>query len=96
MNGLMKTAMLAAALAIVACDKPQDAKPADPATTTATNAAPNSAATAPLPATTAAPTTIADTDLSSPADFEPEAESTITAKNYKAEIATIETEMSKE
>jgi hypothetical protein len=101
MNGLMKAVLIAGALAIVACDKPQDQKPADPAATPATTAtAPNAntnANTATNPVATAQPaTTIADTDLVSPADYESEEETAITAKNYKAEISSIETEMAKE
>ena len=76
-------------LALAACDKPAapDAKPDDPA-------AKNAPAT---PATTAAaPVTIADNDIATPADFEAVAEQSITAKNYKTELAKLETDVSKE
>jgi hypothetical protein len=52
--------------------------------------------TATTTATPPAPVAIADTDLSTPADFEEAAEKAITAKNYKAEIATIEKDIDKE
>jgi hypothetical protein len=81
-------------LALAACDKKDGPKPDDPAAkngTTTTNA--TTAATA-----TAAPTpvTIADGDLSTPADFEEVAEKSITAKNYKQELSTLEADIAKE
>lgn len=78
-------------LALAACDKPAtpETKPDDPA---AKNAPVTATATATAPATP----TIADTDLATPADFEAAAEQAITAKNYKTELATLETDISKE
>ena len=45
---------------------------------------------------TTAPVTIADTDLSTPADFEDTAEKAITKSNYKSELSTLEAEIAKE
>jgi hypothetical protein len=85
--------------ALAACDKPAETKTDDPTaknTTTTTNAtgAANTATTTPTPAP--APVVINDGDLSTPADFEETAEKAITAKTYKADLASIETELSKE
>jgi hypothetical protein len=100
MKNMAKIAMTMASLALVACDKPQDSTASTPAASaapnTATNAAPNTNTTGATQAKAPQPVTIADTDLVSPADYEPEAETAITSKNYKAEIATLEAEMSKE
>jgi hypothetical protein len=40
--------------------------------------------------------TIADSDLSTPADFEEAAEKAITGKSYKAELASLEKDLAKE
>jgi hypothetical protein len=40
--------------------------------------------------------TITDGDLSTPADFEETAEKAITTKNYKAELTSLESDVSKE
>jgi hypothetical protein len=101
MKTLIKITFVLASLALVACDKPQDAKPTDPATpattaqaTTATNTATNTPGAAQAKA--GEPVTIADSDLVTPADYESAAETTITAKNYKTEIASLEAELNKE
>ena len=77
------------ALLLVACDKPSEQKPEEPkATTTAATAvgtAPAATAT-----TAAAPVVIHDSDLATPADFEEAAESSITAKSYKTDLAALE------
>jgi hypothetical protein len=83
----------AALLALAACDdKKTETKPEDPseknATTTTTASV---AATA-----TAAPVTINDGDLSTPADFEETAEKAISKANYKAELATLEGDIAKD
>jgi len=80
--------------ALAACDKPAttETKPEDP---NAKNA-PAVSATAATTAATPAPVTIADTDIATPADFEATAEQAITAKNYKAELATLEADVAKE
>ena len=97
MKTLTTIAIVAAAVTLFACDKPEERKAAqDPTanattTTTAANPSPPSAA---QPKPDEAP--IADSDLATPADFETEAETAITKKNYKPEIALLETEMSKE
>ncbi len=77
-----------------ACDKPAEEKN----TTTTTNANATATAIAPTPAPTAAPVpvTIADSDLSTPADFEETVEKSINAKNYKQELAAIDSDLSKE
>jgi hypothetical protein len=97
MKNAIKAAIVLASLSVFACDKPQeDAKPAVPAptatATTATNTNTNTTAAA---QPNAAPVTIADTDLATPADYEAEAEKTITSKNYKTEMASLEAEMNK-
>jgi hypothetical protein len=83
---------MAASLTLVACDK-QEPKQADPTTQTTPAA---TTPTAPTAAAPAAPTVIADNDIVTAADFEDEAEKTITAKTYKAEIASLEAELSKD
>ncbi len=79
-------------LALAACDKPAtpDVKPDDPS---AKNAAASGTTAAAAPA---APVAIADGDLATPADFEAAAEQSITKKNYKNELATLEADISKE
>jgi len=101
MKNVIGTAVIVAGLALVACDKPQDAKPNDPATpattaqaTTATNTLTNTPTTAQAKA--GEPVTIADSDLVTPADYESAAETAITSKNYKTEIASLEAELNKE
>lgn len=87
--------LMVAALAVAACED-KTAKPEDPAsknsTTGATATTPTTTATTPAPA----PVVIADSDLSTPADFEESAEKAITKQNYKAEIATLEKDLGKE
>jgi hypothetical protein len=93
-KNLIVTALCLFALA--ACDKPADEKkPEDKNTPTTTNASATAATTAAVPAA-ATPVTIADGDLSTPADFEESAEKAITAKNYKTELSTLEAEVAKE
>ena len=46
--------------------------------------------------TAAAAPVIADTDLSTPADFEEIAEKAISKANYKSELTALETEIAKE
>ncbi len=83
------TALLACAL--MACEKetpkPQTDPVAPPSTVTTTATA--------APGTRTAET-IADSDLSTPAGFESEAEGSITSKNYKAELTSLESEVTKE
>lgn len=85
-----------ALFALAACDKPAETKPEDPAsknaTTTTNGTATGTTAVTPTPVTV----TIADGDLSTPADFEEAAEKSITAKTYKAELATLEADIAKE
>ena len=70
---------------LVACDKENKKADPDPQAATTTNAA-----------TAAQPPAIADTDIATAADFEDEAEKAITAKNYKGELASLETEVAKD
>lgn len=96
----MKSVILTAVclLALAACDKPAstDAKPEDKNAPTTTNATTTSTAAVTTTTPAAAPVTIADSDLSTPADFEETAEKAITAKNYKAELTTLEADIAKE
>ncbi len=90
--------ILAAGLfAVAACDKPStpETKAEDPASKNATTTGATTEAT---PATTAAaaPVVVADSDLSTPADFEETAEKAISKANYKAELASLETDIAKE
>ncbi len=82
-------------LALSACDKPaEEKKPEEKNTPTTTNASATVAMPAVVPA--AVPVTIADGDLSTPAVFEETAEKAITAKTYKADLATLEADVAKE
>jgi len=84
-----RASILATTFALVAllaaCDKSADKKPDDPA--------PKNAPTA---AAEAKPVTIDESDLATSADFEEAAEKAIDAKNYKTELATLETEVAKD
>jgi hypothetical protein len=90
-------AIIVTGFALVACEQN---KAPDPTTTSNTAAKPaDTTATAtanPVTPPTPQPVAIADTDLSTPADFEEEAEKAITAKNYKTELASIEADVAKE
>ena len=96
----MKKAILTAVclLALAACDKAAstDTKPEDKNAPTTTNATTGAAAATTTAMPAAVPVTINDSDLSTPADFEESAEKAITAKNYKTELSTLETEIAKE
>jgi predicted component of type VI protein secretion system len=83
-----------AALALAACDKTEEKKD-DPASKNSTTTGATTTTTT-TPTAAPAPVVIADTDLSTPADFEEAAEKAITTKNYKAEIATMEKDIDKE
>jgi hypothetical protein len=89
---------MSALFAVAACDKPasQDVKTEDKNATTTTNATATAATTAVTPTPAPAPVTISDGDLSTPADFEETAEKAITAKTYKAELATLESDLAKD
>ena len=95
----MKSVILTAVclLALAACDKPAstETKPDDKSPTTTTNATTTAAAVATTPPA-ATPVAISDSDLSTPADFEESAAKAITAKNYKAELTTLEADIAKE
>lgn len=92
MKNLIVTALCL--LALAACDKPADEKKPDEKNAPTTTNATATAMTAPAPA--AIPVTIADGDLSTPADFEESAEKAITAKTYKADLAALEGDVAKE
>lgn len=82
--------------ALAACDKPAETKPDDPsAKNTPTAATATGAAAAPTGAAAAA-SSLDDKDLVTPADFEETAEKSIDAKNYKAEYASLEQQITKE
>lgn len=87
MNRAILTALCLFALA--ACDKPAEQKPAEPEPKQATPTEP-----------TATPElvggSIDDKDLTTPADFEEEAERSIDTKNYKKALAALEEEIGKE
>ena len=87
--------LAAGAFALAACDKPStpETKADDPASKNATTTGATTAATA---APTAAPVVIADSDLSTPADFEENAERAISKTNYKTELASLETDIAKD
>jgi hypothetical protein len=89
---MKRTMILAAAIfALAACDeKKTETKPEEGKTPTTTNA------TAAAPAATPQPVTIADGDLSTPADFEETAEKAISKTNYKTELASLEADIAKE
>ena len=96
----MKSVILTAVclLALAACDKPasNDPKPEDKNAPTTTNATTTSTAAVTTTTPAPAPVTIAEGDLSTPADFEESAEKAITTKNYKAELTTLEADIAKE
>ena len=96
----MKSVILAAVclLALAACDKPAstDAKPEDKNATSTTNATTTTTAAVATTPPAATPVTINESDLSTPADFEESAAKAITAKNYKAELTTLEADIAKE
>ncbi|MBX3206669.1 MAG: hypothetical protein KF764_16470 [Labilithrix sp.] len=87
--------ILAAGLfAVAACEnKPSTDKPGeDPSKTPTTTGATQPVVTA----TPVAPPAIADSDLSTPADFEESAEKAISKSNYKAELASLEADIAKD
>ncbi len=87
-------AIIVTGLGLVACEQN---KTPDPTTAnTAAKPADTTAAATANPVTAPQPVAITDTDLSTPADFEEEAEKAITAKNYKTELASIEADVSKD
>ena len=88
------TILAAGLLALAACEnKPAtETKPEDPASKNATT----TGATATAATTAATPPVIADSDLSTPADFEETAEKAISKTNYKAELASLEADIAKD
>ncbi len=93
MNRSLVALFAASALALAACDDKSSAnKPEDPASKNAVTTATSAAAPAPA----AVAPVIADTDLSTPADFEETAEKAISKANYKTELAALETDIAKE
>ena len=102
------TATIFATALLFGCDKGEGEKKPEPDPSVAATAA-NTTTQAPANAVpgagdtntaTAAPRpaldTISEADLSTPADFEEEADKTIDAKNYKTELASLDTEIGKE
>ena len=89
----------AALFVLAACDdKKPETKTDDPASKNATTSASASAAATTTATTTAAPTTLSinDSDIATPADFEEAAEKSITKATYKAELATLESDIAKD
>ena len=101
MNRIRMTILaLVAPLLVLACDKPAgdtapgaDPSKQQPVTTAANTATPANATPNALPST-AAP--IVEGDIVTAADFEDEAEKSITSKNYKTELSSLEAEVQKE
>jgi hypothetical protein len=89
--------LAAGVFAIAACEnKPStETKPEDPSSKSAPTAA-TATATTTAATTAAAPAEIADTDLSTPADFEEAAEKAISKTNYKTELTALEADIAKE
>jgi hypothetical protein len=84
-----------ALFALLACDKDKGAEPTAVAPPVAASAAPvaaASAAVAPVVAASAAAAPASDT-IPVAADFEEEAEKSITKANYKAELDSLEAEL---
>jgi hypothetical protein len=81
-------------ICLAACDKnPPETKPAETTNATATQAT----ATAAQPTAAAtAQVALADSDISTPADFEEIAEKSITPKTYKQELALLQAAIDKE
>lgn len=98
MSRTLMIVVVLGSLGLVACEQNKAPETTTPTGTTAktpsetTNAATANPVTPPAPQAVA----IADTDLSTPADFEEEAEKAITAKNYKTELASLETDVAKD
>jgi hypothetical protein len=86
--------ILPLAILLFGCDKKDDTATA-PTTTTAPATSATTATTASA-AASATPATIAEADLITPADMQDDAEKAITKKNYKTELAALETEMAKD
>lgn len=98
MNRYVMTAVCLSALAAAACDKPATTETKTEETKGSTSITAGSATGTAATPTTTTPTTVTidDSDLATPADFEETAEKAITAKNYKAELASLETDVNKE
>ncbi|MBX3264145.1 MAG: hypothetical protein KIS78_24660 [Labilithrix sp.] len=88
--------ILAAGLfAVAACEnKPPADKPEED--TTSKNATTTGATQVVATPTPPAAPVIADSDLSTPADFEESAEKAISKTNYKAELASLEADIAKD
>ncbi len=97
MNRAILTLGAAALLALAACDKPASENTTTPAEPTSKEGPTATATATQANAPTPPPqVTIADDDLSTPADFEEQAEKSITKKTYKADLTALEGEISKE
>ena len=87
--------VLAASFLLMACDKPAEKKEEESKNASTTTGAQTAMPTATVAPAATAPT-IADSDLSTPADFEEAAEKAITKTTYKTELASLETDIGKE
>lgn len=88
---MKRSMILALFLVLAACEekKPESKPEEQPAKVATATSAAVAMTAAPLPVT------IADSDLSTPADFEETAEKAITKTNYKTELAALETAINK-
>jgi hypothetical protein len=91
---MKKLLILALPLFLFACEERKSAPAQSNAQSTSTAATKEE----PKPEPKAEPkeVVIADTDLSTPAEFEAEAEKAITVRNYKTELTALEAEVNKE
>jgi hypothetical protein len=103
----MKSGILNAAIGLVlvtatlpcmsGCDKQSTGPDTQTASTTNATTAPASTEAQPAAPPQAQPqTAIADSDLVTPADFEEDAEKSITGKSYKNELAVLEKDIAKD
>jgi hypothetical protein len=91
---MKKLLCLAFPLFLFACEEKKDQAPQTNTQSTSTSTA--ATKEEPKPEVKPAEIVIADGDLSTPADFEAAAETAITVKNYKTELAAIEADLNKE
>ncbi|MBX3197064.1 MAG: hypothetical protein KF850_10080 [Labilithrix sp.] len=89
--------LVAGLLAVAACENKQPADKPEEDTTSkhATTTGATQVVATTTPAAPAAPV-IADSDLSTPADFEESAEKAISKATYKAELAALEADIAKD
>ena len=97
MNRTTIIAITLSAFALLACDKEPTVDSAKPdAAVTQTSTGLNNPSVGTTPIVAAPIVVLSDSDLVTAADFEEEAEKSITSKNYKAELASLEVELTKD